>query len=694
MWIVCNVEMSFHFRLRLLGILEVGLRVPPLFVIDEILRAGLGINDLSEHDLSNFDNGKLLNNSPQVVLDGAPFNASTTPDSPSTTTYEDLLIYKFVFISLLRLTLSFLGCTVGICLFMLSTKHLMVVYLYLCSVAVVFISYWTNVGVVKSLSASSATMHTDVADNDLSITLLQYILNDFDKFLNNHNQATQLIRNLLIQTLLGLIYVNIHLGPRFVFLQRVLPICFVAPTILAMLPFPDAIIYNGPVIAALLPLSLVSFVLWSSIISIVQSIYMGYVNARTFVSNFGMSALVETNWLRLNVPEVLRTFWFLRAVENATIFFLSGMWDENDGNSPYFRLMKYVMVTGCETLTAVLGITSIVSYICNYIGKFFQWILLTDESDKNFGTVSAIVFYILALQTGLTSLEPDIRFVRLCRNFCLLFTALLHFTHNVVNPLLMSLSASHNPSKRKHVRALSVCAVLVILPVLLMYYLWSTQETSTWLLAVTAFSIEVIVKVFVSLTIYSLFLLDARRETFWEKLDDYIYYTRSFGNTVEFCFGIFLFFNGAWILIFESGSAIRALMMCIHAYFNIWCDAKAGWVVFMKRRTAVNKIESLPEADREQLRQFDDVCAICYQEMQSAKITKCKHFFHGVCLRKWLYVQDRCPLCHEILHAVESGEDKGGSGRRAEPLPDGSNLQREVPAVEAVAEAPPDDYFR
>lgn len=35
--------------------------------------------------------------------------------------------------------------------------------------------------------------------------------------------------------------------------------------------------------------------------------------------------------------------------------------------------------------------------------------------------------------------------------------------------------------------------------------------------------------------------------------------------------------------------------------------------------------------------------------MTSAKITRCRHYFHGVCLRKWLYVQDRCPLCHEII---------------------------------------------
>lgn len=208
----------------------------------------------------------------------------------------------------------------------------------------------------------------------------------------------------------------------------------------------------------------------------------------------------------------------------------------------------------------------------------------------------------------------------------------------------------------------------------------------------------------VSLATYTLFLLDARRQTFWEKLDDYVYYIKAFGNSVEFCFGIFLFFNGAWILLFESGGfesisfrirsigqnirprkiyvmcqstlwngilggAIRAFMMGIHAYFNIWCEARAGWGVFMKRRTAVHKISSLPEASTEQLQQFDDVCAICYQvkhfqesneyeitkiltilqEMTSAKITRCNHYFHGVCLRKWLYVQDRCPFCHEII---------------------------------------------
>lgn len=540
-----------------------------------------------------------------------------------------------------------LGCIASLCLFILCTKHLMVVYTYLISVGIVFVSYWTNLSTAKFVITKEQPA-TSILEDLLSLKT--------PNSLEASTTSGVILQNYILQGVLAFIFCNIHMGPRYPLIQKLLPLSFMMPSLLSILPVSPSILNHAPVFSALLPLAMVKFVLWTSVFSVIQTLYSGYIHARNMVTNFGMSALVETEWIRLNVPSVLRTFWILRVLEHVFLFAFNGEWEyiDENGLTPPFRLIKSLMITGCETLTAVLGMTSIVSCICHHIGRIFQWVLLTDdEDDKSIGTVSAILFYILALQTGLTSLEPEKRFVRLCRNFCLLFTALLHFIHNIVNPLLMSLSASHNPSVRRHLRALAVCAFLVLFPICLLFWLWMQHEASTWLLAVSAFSIEVIVKVTVSLMIYTLFLLDARRETFWERLDDYVYHIRAFGNTVEFIFGIFLFFNGAWILIFESGGAIRAVMMCIHAYFNIWCEAKAGWNVFMKRRTAVNKIESLPEANPQQLEKLDDVCAICYQEMKSAKITRCKHFFHGVCLRKWLYVQDRCPLCHEILHSVD-----------------------------------------
>ncbi|XP_047110696.1 protein TRC8 homolog [Schistocerca piceifrons] len=623
-------------RMRFLSLVDVILRVPPLFVIDELLRIGHGL-PIGE---SNSDNSSFETNGQNV---------------DEIDSFGEDRFYEFLIIAAVKFILSGFGIIAAMCVFMLRTKHLMIVYMYLMSVGIVFVSYWTNVSTMKTVITSM------VDESDTSI--LEDILSlNLTKLFDPNGCGFAVVQNYFIQCLLAFVFTYVHLGPRYSLVQKLIPVSFMAPSVLAVLPvLPPSVLHHAPVFAALLPLAIVKFVLWYSALAVVQTIFSGYQNTRTFINNYGLSALVETEWTRLNVPTVLRTFWILRVWEHASILLVDHL--AEDGSSltaigALFGMAKSLLISGCETLMAVLGMASVVSYICHYIGCFFQWVLLIEEDDdRSIGTVSAILFYILALQTGLTGLDPEKRFVRLCRNFCLLFTALLHFIHNIVNPLLMSLSASHNPSLHRHVRALLVCAFLILFPISLLTYLWSQHATSTWLFAVSAFSIEVIVKVVVSLLIYSLFLIDAYRSTFWEKLDDYVYYIRASGNAVEFCFGIFLFFNGAWILFFESGGAIRAIMMCVHAYFNIWCEARAGWSVFKKRRTAVNKINSLLEATPEQLVELNDVCAICYQEMKSAKITHCNHFFHGVCLRKWLYVQDRCPLCHNILYQVDTPKD-------------------------------------
>ena len=60
----------------------------------------------------------------------------------------------------------------------------------------------------------------------------------------------------------------------------------------------------------------------------------------------------------------------------------------------------------------------------------------------------------------------------------------------------------------------------------------------------------------------------------------------------------------------------------------------------------MNRILTLVDATEAQLQRYNDVCAICYSDMQtSAKITPCGHYFHGGCLKKWLFVQDHCPMC-------------------------------------------------
>ncbi|XP_041759160.1 E3 ubiquitin-protein ligase RNF139 isoform X1 [Coregonus clupeaformis] len=392
-----------------------------------------------------------------------------------------------------------------------------------------------------------------------------------------------------------------------------------------------------------------------------------YLLLRHMYRIYGLQLLVEDTWKRIRFPDVLRVFWLTRMTAQAIILvYVVKVVRHESGDHSYLTwdvfwdLFSNLIISGCDSTLTVLGMSAVISSIAHYLGlSILAFIGSTEEEDKRLGFVAPVLFFILALQTGLSGLDPEERLVRLSRNMCLLLTAILHFIHGMTDPVLMSLSASHVSSFRRHFPVLLVSLCLFVLPVVLSYTLWHRYALNTWLFAVTAFCVELCLKVVVSLTVYGLFMVDGYYNVLWEKLDDYVYYVRSTGNIIEFVFGVIMFGNGAYTMMFESGSKIRACMMCLHAYFNIYLQAKNGWKTFINRRTAVKKINSLPEVKGGQLRDIEDVCAICYQEFAtSARITPCQHYFHALCLRKWLYIQDTCPMCHQKVYVEEEARDR------------------------------------
>ncbi|NP_001167101.1 E3 ubiquitin-protein ligase RNF139 [Salmo salar] len=392
-----------------------------------------------------------------------------------------------------------------------------------------------------------------------------------------------------------------------------------------------------------------------------------YLLVRHMYRIYGLQLLVEDTWKRIRFPDVLRVFWLTRMTAQAIILvYVVKVVRHESGEHSYLTwdvfwdLFSNLIISGCDSTLTVLGMSAVISSIAHYLGlSILAFIGSTEEEDKRLGFVAPVLFFILALQTGLSGLDPEERLVRLSRNMCLLLTAILHFIHGMTDPVLMSLSASHVSSFRRHFPVLLVSLCLFVLPVVLSYTLWHRYALNTWLFAVTAFCVELCLKVVVSLTVYGLFMVDGYYNVLWEKLDDYVYCVRSTGNVIEFVFGVIMFGNGAYTMMFEAGSKIRACMMCLHAYFNIYLQAKNGWKTFINRRTAVKKINSLPEVKGGQLRDIEDVCAICYQEFAtSARITPCQHYFHALCLRKWLYIQDTCPMCHQKVYIEEEARDR------------------------------------
>uniref|UniRef100_A0A672FZN9 E3 ubiquitin-protein ligase RNF139 n=1 Tax=Salarias fasciatus TaxID=181472 RepID=A0A672FZN9_SALFA len=426
-----------------------------------------------------------------------------------------------------------------------------------------------------------------------------------------------------------------------------------------------------------------------------------YLLVRHMYRIYGLQLLLEDTWKRIRFPDVLRVFWLTRVTAQALILVYvvrAVRRESGDGYllswDVFWDLTSNLIISGCDSTLTVLGMSAVISSVAHYLGlSILAFIGSTEEEDKRLGFVAPVLFFILALQTGLSSLDPEERLVRLSRNMCLLLTAILHFIHGMTDPVLMSLSASHVSSFRRHFPVLLVSLALFVLPVALSYALWHHYALNTWLFAVTAFCVELCLKVVVSLTVYGLFMADGFSNVLWEKLDDYVYYVRSTGNIIEFLFGVIMFGNGAYTMMFESGSKIRACMMCLHAYFNIYLQARNGWKTFINRRTAVKKINSLPEVRDEQLRDIGDVCAICYQEFaSSARITPCHHYFHALCLRKWLYIQDTCPMCHQRVYVEDEGRDRAAaSNNNGGYAPPGGGGGPGVGGDQAAAAAEPDD---
>lgn len=78
--------------------------------------------------------------------------------------------------------------------------------------------------------------------------------------------------------------------------------------------------------------------------------------------------MVELEWCRLKIPRVFRAFWMTRVL----IQVLDLTANMETKKFTLFEAVKYLSINGCDTFTAVLGMTSFVSYFCDLIEKFFQ----------------------------------------------------------------------------------------------------------------------------------------------------------------------------------------------------------------------------------------------------------------------------------------------------------------------------------
>ncbi|XP_063611519.1 RING finger protein 145-like [Penaeus indicus] len=287
------------------------------------------------------------------------------------------------------------------------------------------------------------------------------------------------------------------------------------------------------------------------------------------------------------------------------------------------------------------------------------------------GWTEGVTMALLAVQTSLLSMAMPERLAVLSIILLIVVSSLVQSMYELVEPVVLALSAQGVASISRHVRAVSACLLLLFLPLYMVYMFTLIFEQDFWLLLVVSTCIMTSVQVLGLLATYVLLTWDAVCAQPWPGLDDLVYYTRATTRVFEFIVAVFVVGAGGKESITGQWSWINAVVLLIHCYFNVWQRLQQGWKSFLLRLEAAKKISALPEASVEQLQNYNDVCAICYAEMSTARITHCQHYFHGPCLRKWLYVQDKCPMCHAPITLKDANSEiKAGLRQEdAEPPP-------------------------
>ena len=85
-------------------------------------------------------------------------------------------------------------------------------------------------------------------------------------------------------------------------------------------------------------------------------------------------------------------------------------------------------------------------------------------------------------------------------------------------------------------------------------------------------------------------------------------------------------------------------------YINVYLKVKA--ILYNEVTTLVeenNSVKKFRVADKKDIFEFDDVCAICLGDMKSARETKCHHLFHDHCLSLAIKSSEYCPTCKSEL---------------------------------------------
>ncbi|XP_015784398.1 RING finger protein 145 [Tetranychus urticae] len=373
----------------------------------------------------------------------------------------------------------------------------------------------------------------------------------------------------------------------------------------------------------------------------------------------GFLYIIVLLWKKLFVPTHFLLFW--------CIAFLCKIYENifvEENSQDIYGLILSSASSLCTSPLSLVSTAVTVTYISyftlcgiklylwgkpDYVGRqsdiYFNQIMLHQAHS---GWEEGLITFLLAVLTGITNMQPPARMAVLTIILFVVLSSLLESMLEIAEPVILSLSTYHGRNIFHHVKVLLLCAFLFFFPLHVSWVLANLFPVDFWMAVVISTSLLTSAQVLDLVVVHCLLWYDAVRHEPWAPLDEMVYYVRSATKVIEFIVASSVVFVGIFEGISNKWNWTNAFILIIHCYFNVMQRFQAGYKSFIQRREAIAKSARLPTATKEQLKQHNDVCAICYIDMINEKesvIIPCQHFFHRICLRRWLCFQESCPLC-------------------------------------------------
>ncbi|CAO4360515.1 unnamed protein product [Caenorhabditis nigoni] len=373
----------------------------------------------------------------------------------------------------------------------------------------------------------------------------------------------------------------------------------------------------------------------------------------------GLADGVSVLWRKLRILELLTFTWI-------TMFLMVLYVELIDKGRTWSEVGRILLTGVAETTNTPITLAALavsVSYVCKWIADLTKLVTGGARSHGHVlahsGYTEAVSVVILCIQTGFLGMQVEQKTILLALVLYIVISALLQSLFEIIELVLLNLPSSPQATKSRHARCIAIALLLVVLPFFTTRTMLAFLPIDIYTAIIIANSATVAARAIGVVLKYIVLIVETKSEEPWEGIDDMIYYIDCSNKGIELIAANVVLGFGCYQLVAVGFSLATFAILLFHVIVNIYKRAGQTFQYIKSRNAAVKNINRLSKANAVQLKEREDVCAICFIEMkEEARITPCKHYFHGPCLRKWLAVKMVCPLCYTYMKE----EDFGGKG--------------------------------